>query len=63
MSYEFDFADVFAAWPELLQGLVNTLVLSALAMAIGMAVSVAGALGKTSGPNTTLAEYRFYCVF
>src|ERR1700730_4662912 len=51
MSYEFDFADVFAAWPELLQGLVNSLVLSAFAMAIGMAVSVAGALGKTSGPR------------
>jgi polar amino acid transport system permease protein len=51
MSYEFDFADVFAAWPELLQGLVNSLVLSALAMAIGMVVSVAGALGKTSGPG------------
>ena len=50
MSYEFDFADVFAAWPELLQGLVNSLVLSALAMAIGMVLSVAGALGKTSGP-------------
>ena len=31
MSYEFDFADVFAAWPELLQGLFNSLVLSALA--------------------------------
>jgi polar amino acid transport system permease protein len=51
MSYQFDFADVFAAWPELLQGLINTLVLSALAMAIGMVVSVAGALGKTSGPK------------
>src|SRR6516162_10141983 len=51
MSYEFDFADVFAAWPELLQGLINTLVLSALSMAIGLAVSIAGALGKTSGPK------------
>ena len=52
MSYQFDFVDVFAAWPELLQGLINTLVLSALAMAIGMVVSVAGALGKTSGPKS-----------
>jgi len=51
MSYQFDFADVFAAWPELLQGLINTLVLSALAMAIGLVVSIAGALGKTSGPK------------
>src|SRR6478736_618025 len=51
MSYEFDFADVFAAWPELLQGLVNSLVLSAVAMAIGMVVALAGALGTTSGPK------------
>jgi polar amino acid transport system permease protein len=50
MSYEFDFADVFAAWPELLQGMLNSLVLSALAMLIGMVVAVGGALGKTSGP-------------
>jgi polar amino acid transport system permease protein len=51
MSYEFDFADVFAAWPELLQGLVSSLVLSGLAMAIGMVVAVAGALSKTVGPK------------
>jgi len=51
MSYEFDFTDVFAAWPELLQGMLNSLVLSTLAMAIGMAVAVGGALGKTSGPK------------
>ncbi len=52
MSYEFDFSDVFAAWPELLQGMINSLVLSGLAMLIGMVVSVAGALGKTSGPRS-----------
>lgn len=51
MSYEFDFADVFAAWPALLQGMVNSLVLSGLAMMIGMVVAVGGALGKTSGPK------------
>ena len=33
MSYEFDFADVFAAWPELLQGL-------------GLAPGVAEAVGR-----------------
>src|SRR5690606_19047349 len=38
-------------WPELVQGALNTLVLSGLAMAIGMVVAVAGALGKTSGPK------------
>ncbi len=51
MSYEFDFASVFEAWPELLHGLINSLVLSAAAMAIGMIVAVGGALGKTSGPR------------
>src|ERR1035437_9688343 len=51
VSYEFDFAAVFAAWPELLQGMLNSLVLSALAMVIGMVVAVGGALGKTSGPR------------
>jgi polar amino acid transport system permease protein len=51
MSYEFDFTDVFAAWPELLHGMINSLVLSGLAMAIGMVVAVLGALGKTSGPK------------
>jgi polar amino acid transport system permease protein len=49
MTYEFDFADVFAAWPELAWGALNTLVLSGLAMAIGMIVAIAGALGKTTG--------------
>jgi polar amino acid transport system permease protein len=51
MSYEFDFATVFAAWPELLRGMLNTLVLSGLAMTIGLVVAVGGALGKTSGPG------------
>jgi polar amino acid transport system permease protein len=51
MSYEFDFADVFAAWPELLRGMLNSLVLSGLAMMIGMVVAVGGALAKTSGPK------------
>jgi polar amino acid transport system permease protein len=51
MSYEFDFTEVIAAWPELLAALGDTLMLSALAMIIGMAVSVIGALGKTAGPK------------
>lgn len=50
MNYEFEFGDVFAYWPELLDGTINTLVLSALAMVIGMVIAVAGALAKTSGP-------------
>lgn len=51
MSYEFDFTDVFAAWPELLQALADTLILSASAMILGLVVSILGALGRTSGPR------------
>lgn len=51
MNYEFEFADVFANWPELATGALHTLVLSGLAMAIGMVVAVLGALAKTSGPR------------
>jgi polar amino acid transport system permease protein len=60
MSYEFDFADVFAAWPELLQGLVNSLVLSGVAMVIGMVVAVAGALGTTSGSKPVSLAIKGY---
>jgi len=51
LNYEFEFADVFANWPELATGALHTLVLSGLAMAIGMVVAVLGALAKTSGPR------------
>ncbi|CAM5777354.1 polar amino acid ABC transporter permease [Labrys miyagiensis] len=51
MNYEFEFADVFANWPELATGALHTLVLSGLAMAIGMVMAVLGALAKTSGPR------------
>jgi polar amino acid transport system permease protein len=51
MNYAFEFAQVFAAWDELLAGALRTLWLSAAAMVIGMVVAVAGALGKTGGPR------------
>ena len=51
MSYDFDFQAVFAAWPELAWGALHTLVLSGIAMGLGMVVAVAGALGKTQGPK------------
>ncbi len=51
MTYEFEFGDVLASWPELAAGALHTLVLSALAMAIGMVVAVLGGLAKTSGPK------------
>ncbi|WP_407525008.1 amino acid ABC transporter permease [Methylobacterium oryzisoli] len=50
MTYEFEFGEVFAYWPELAAGAAHTLILSMLAMAIGMVVAVLGALAKTSGP-------------
>jgi polar amino acid transport system permease protein len=51
MSYDFEFGDVFAYWPDLVAGALHTLVLSGSAMAIGMVVAIAGALAKTSGPR------------
>jgi len=48
MTYEFEFSAVFEAWPELLNGALTTLVLSAAAMALGLVVAVAGALGQSS---------------
>jgi polar amino acid transport system permease protein len=52
MTYQFEFGDVLASWHELAAGAVHTLVLSALAMAIGMIVAVLGGLAKTSGPKS-----------
>lgn len=51
MNYVFQFGDVFNAWPELLMGALLTIRLSAMAMAIGLVVAVACALGKTGGPR------------
>ena len=57
MSYEFDFADVFAAWPELVQGLVNSLVLSALAMVIGVGFVLVQTGAAPVGLVTAAAVY------
>lgn len=51
MNYTFQFGDVFAAWPLLLQGTWTTLQLSFLAMVLGLCVAVLCAWGKTSGPK------------
>lgn len=51
MTYVFQFGDVFAAWEDLLWGAFLTIRLSASAMAIGLVVAVACALGKTAGPR------------
>ncbi len=50
MNYTFQFDQVLAAWPQLLQGTWVTIQLSFLAMAMGLAVAIFGAWGKTSGP-------------
>jgi len=51
MSYTFQFRDVFASWPFLLQGLGTTLYLSTVTMLLGLAIGVAGAAARLySGP-------------
>lgn len=50
MKYQFQFADVFAAWPLLLQGTWITIQLSLSAMLLGLAVAIVCAWAKTSGP-------------
>ncbi|MEJ5127410.1 amino acid ABC transporter permease [Comamonas sp. MYb21] len=50
MNYTFQFDQVLAAWPQLLQGTWVTIQLSLLAMVIGLAVAIVCAWGKTSGP-------------
>ncbi len=51
MDYTFHFGDVWDAWPELLDGAIFTLWLSAASMAISLVVAVFGALARTSGPR------------
>jgi polar amino acid transport system permease protein len=49
MSYTFQFRDVFASWPFLLQGLGTTLYLSTVTMLLGLAIGVAGAAARLYG--------------
>lgn len=49
MSYTFQFRDVFAAWPFLMQGLGITLYLSVVTMVLGLAIGVAGAAARLYG--------------
>lgn len=50
MNYKLQFADVFAAWPLLVQGTWTTIQLSLSAMLLGLVVAIACAWAKTSGP-------------
>lgn len=51
MDYSFQFGPVFANWPLLLQGTINTIELSLSAMLFGLAVAIVCAWGKTAGPR------------
>jgi len=51
VNYSFQFQDVFAAWPLLLQGTWITIQLSLSATALGLAVAILCAWAKTSGPQ------------
>jgi len=51
VNYSFQFADVLAAWPQLLKGTWITVQLSLLATMLGLLVAVLCAWGKTSGPK------------
>lgn len=50
MHYDFQFHDVFAAWPLLVRGTWITIQLSLTATVTGLAVAVLCAWAKTSGP-------------
>jgi polar amino acid transport system permease protein len=51
MSYTFRFRDVWNNFDLLLEGALLTLQLSALTMALGLLIGIAGALARTSGPR------------
>jgi polar amino acid transport system permease protein len=51
MNYSFQFGDVFAAWPLLVKGALNTIELSLLAMLLGLMLAIVCAWGKTAGPR------------
>jgi polar amino acid transport system permease protein len=50
VNYNFQFEDVFAAWPLLLQGTWITIQLSLTATVLGLSVAILCAWVKTSGP-------------
>jgi len=50
MAYSMDFAPVIARIPDLVSGAINTVVLSAEAIAIGLTIGLCVALARFSGP-------------
>ena len=51
VNYKFQFGDVFAAWPLLLEGTWTTIQLSLSAMVLGLMLAIVCAWGKTAGPT------------
>jgi polar amino acid transport system permease protein len=51
VNYTFQFEDVFAAWPLLVQGTWVTIQLSFTAIVLGLAVAIVCAWAKTAGPR------------
>ncbi len=60
MPYVFQFGPVFASVPALLRGALLTIELSAGAMVLGLALGIAGAFAKTSGPRALRWLVTFY---
>ena len=60
MTYTFQFADVFAAWPLLLKGTLSTIELSLLAMVFGLVLAILCAWGKTAGPQPLRVVINVY---
>lgn len=51
MAYQMQFAPVLALAPQLVEGTINTLVLSGQAIVIGLTIGVVAAVGRTEGPK------------
>lgn len=50
MTYTFNFRDVIAAWPFLLQGVGMTIYLSVVTMALGLVIGIVCAVARLNGP-------------
>ena len=51
MAYQLQFDPVLRYWPELVQGTLNTLVLSGQSIALGVTIGVVAAVCRTDGPR------------
>ena len=60
MKYHFQFRDVFASWPALLDGVVVTLALSGIAMTGGLVIGILGASARLYGPRPVRALAAAY---